>query len=248
MDFSFDVVKKHPVAVGGAVVGVIFFYVILKSSKSSATQTSNPSSPTANDLSLANINAGLQVANLNTNAQLQTAAITADVQNRQTAAQLEASQLNTAAQYQLGAEQVQADIVKTLNANATQLQEAQIQGSTQVAITQSNNESATARAEAEAEALTSIVNTQTQGQVAIEQAQNQTRLAQVGLQEDYLHTLASQRLLGGSSTGVSQIASAVLSSGAEGPAAIAANQPSAAGGSPANIISSVGTVLKGLFG
>lgn len=255
MDFNLEIVKKHPYAFGGLIIGAIVLYLVI--SHSSSSSDGSVAAPSASGGNAAT-NTAAQLQSQQIAAGVQTSQIQADVANNQTDAALQAQQLNTAASLQLGTEQVNAQVAQALAGDFAGVKTAQIQSDTQLGLAQINGQTQTnvaeisgetqvAQTEAESEALTNVAAIEGQTQLGIAQAQTSVQNNEIGLQGDYLDALAAQHKLGGDSTGVSQIASSVLSLGQQGPSAIAANQPSKVASDNA-----VGGLLKsvtsGLFG
>lgn len=108
MDFS--IIKRHPYATGGAViVGGFVLYLLLSSSQGGATTSTVASGPTAADLQLAGIQAGVQSQQIQASAATSVAQLQADAANKQTDAQLQASLAQLTAQQNLATIQSQTD-------------------------------------------------------------------------------------------------------------------------------------------
>ena len=150
MELNFELVKKHPYAVGGSLLAVFVIIYLYYKSKSTATASS------ATDLSqgssqLQSLTSAAQLANAQANAQQNIAEVQGNVMNVQTAAQLQSNLATTAAQLQLGTVQAQTGLVATLGSqqtavelqqitSAADVQKTQIQGDTYTAMNASNNQ------------------------------------------------------------------------------------------------------------
>lgn len=157
MDFA--IVKKHPYAIGGTIVGLIILWLLLRNSSGGGSASSS-SGPSPADLQLASINAGVGIQQAQIQAQTQVAQTTADVTNNQTQAALTASELTTAAQLQLGLHQQNTDVVMAVTGDQTSVDLANIAANADVTKTQ-----------IEGDTLTNIAGIQGQTQVSIAQAQ-----------------------------------------------------------------------------
>ncbi len=249
MAFDIELVKKHPYAIGGLVLGLIVLYLIVRrGGSSSGSSDSGSSGATAGYDSAASI----QMAQIS--AQQSIAETQAQVQNNGIIAAAQSHDLETAAQLQLGTLQVQADVLKTLGVAQIQADEqthiTDVNDSSQVQIALANDQAKVDVAAVTGDTALGVAAYEAQAKEAAIQGQVAVATSQTNLEEDYLHTLASQHKLGGSSTGVTQIADAILSGGKTGAASIAANQPATVAGdnAAAGIISAAGGLAKGLFG
>lgn len=103
MAFGFDVeaLKKHPYAIGGAIIagGLIIFYLLSRGGSSSASGGSDVTSALQYDSQMAQIQASLQAQQNQSQTQLAQSQLEAQVSNTQTAASLNAQ--NTATESQL---------------------------------------------------------------------------------------------------------------------------------------------------
>lgn len=220
MTFNLEVVKRHPVLAGAVVFGgAVILYLLIKHGSASASQ---PNASTS-DAQLQSIAGAEAVASAQYGAQLQIAQIQGQVASEQTQASLAAIQTQA---------QAAENIVSTQTAGAVQQ-------------TQITADAGTQAAKINADAQTEIAHTVVNGQIA----ETQSALDAYNTAQQHQFDLASQVITsagadkGRSSTGWAQIISAL---GGQGPAAIAANQPSQVASSNAtgNIISSI---TKGIF-
>lgn len=237
-----EFVKRHPYAIGGVVLSIIVFYVVYKSASGGSSAPAGSTS--AQDLQLAQLQTAAGVQESQVQGQVQVAQTTANVQNNQTDAALQSTQLQTAAQLQLG-------IVQTQAAVAT----AQIQSDTALGINKGNNETSVTLAKVNDDAqlqsdqlAAQVTTDQTaiEGQtiVAVAQAKNAVGLAQVAEQSQVLTTLTKAGKLGGDSTGVAQVISAIYGKPiAAPPTSTVAQNITAVGGA----VGSAGSLLGGLF-
>lgn len=129
---DFDAIKKHPYAIGGAViVGGVILFVLLSSSQSSgsttaASSSSNEGQLLSADLQMQSIQAGVALQAQQNQVQLSTAQLSADTTNQQTAAALAATKdsditglaaslYGTQAQVQVANIQAQSDTTQQAN-------------------------------------------------------------------------------------------------------------------------------------
>ena len=212
MHFNFEIVKKHPYAIGGSLIAVfLLIYLYRKHAASASESSSTPSTVVSSPTDTAP-----------NNTQIALAGIAAQTSQVQTAASLQASLAQTA-----------ASVAENKQNNRTAVLQSEIQGQTAIGQT-----------EIQTAGATDVAQIAANGAVAVQNAKNQVQLAQIAEQESFYKTLTKTGHLGGSSTGVAQVLSAVYG---QGPQAIAANEPSAVANSPANIISSVGNVAGKIF-
>jgi hypothetical protein len=165
MDFS--IVKRHPYAIGGTVVGLIVLWLLLRHSSSGGSASSS-SGPSPADLQLAQLNAGAGIQNSQIQAGVQVAQTQADVVNNQTAAALTASELTTAAQLQLGLHQQDVQFATAVTGDQTSVDLANIQANVDITKTQIQGNT-----------IEDVAAIQGQTQVQIEQAQTAVALTQV---------------------------------------------------------------------
>lgn len=219
MDFS--LVKKHPVAAGVIVlVGGVILYLLFRGNAASAS---------GGDISggagqLAAVSAAQDATNAQYNAQIQVAQIGGQVAAAQTAAQLAAVQAQA---------QTAQNIVTT-----------QTQGATDIA--KINADSTTQQTQINADAKVQVAQTVINGQLSAVQSQ----IAATSAAQQRSFDIATKVITSASadksrsSTGWAQILAALEG---QGPAAIAANQPSNVANSAPNIISSIGSALSNFF-
>ena len=135
MELNFELVKKHPYAVGGTLAAVFVIIYLYYKSKSTAAASS------VTDLSqgssqLQSLTSAAQLANAQSNAQQNIAEVQGNVMNTQTAAQLQSSLATTAAQLQLGTIQAQTGLAATLGGQQTAVELQQITSAADVQKTQ----------------------------------------------------------------------------------------------------------------
>lgn len=102
--FDFEALKKHPYAIGGAIIagGLIIFYLLSRGGSSSAsTSDGGVGAALQYDENMAQVQAGLTASQNQTQAQLAQQQLEAQVSNTQTAASVNVS--NTQTEAQLGA-------------------------------------------------------------------------------------------------------------------------------------------------
>lgn len=240
MHFDISLIKKHKVATVVIVgIGAIVLYLLLKGS-SGSSGASSATGLTTTDLQAAQLTAAENVQQSQIQSTQNIAQINADVQNNQTAASLA-----------LGQAQIQASTVQQANQIAGNLSAINLEGTistqqqvnaeqTQLAETQLGTSAAVDVAGIQAGAYETAVNAQTA--VESQALSNQAAIDTSVIQQAGKDT-------GRSSTGWTQIISSLFG---QGPAAIAANQPSQVAGSPSAIISATGGaaggILKGVGG
>ena len=229
---SIGILKRHPVAIGGGLVGFFLLVYLYERSKSGSAPAS------ATDLSgggnqVQALSAAADLTNAQTNAQVEVAAYQAGVQTNGIAAQLQESLATTAAELEASKAQTASATAVALGAQAAGVTTAEISAEADIA-----------KAQLESKTVLGL----SSNAVQMEKVAASIPLAQIKEQENIYSTLAANKKLGGDSTGVAQIVSAVYG---RGPEAIAADQPSktasAAGSTPGAIIGSIGSVVKGLF-
>lgn len=221
MEFNFEIVKRHPLVIGGGLLAVlVILYLSRRSGSSGMSGTSQQ---------LGALNTAADLANAQTNAQITGAAYQAGVINNQTAAQL-----------QLGLAQTAAELDAT-NKQTTAAEVVALSGQ-QAAVTAQSIISA-------ADVQKTAIASSTIEKLATTSAQLQRYKinSTIGQQNWMYQLLASKGKLGGDSTGVAQILSALQG---RGPEAIAANQPTSAtsAAQPGVIARSAAGFLGGLFG
>jgi hypothetical protein len=99
--FDFEAIKKHPYAIGGAIIagGLLIFYLLSKSGGSStAASDGGVGAALQYDEQMAQVNAGLTAQQNQNQTQLAQSQLEAQVSNTQTAASLQAQNNSTAAQ------------------------------------------------------------------------------------------------------------------------------------------------------
>lgn len=227
LPLDFAIVKRHPAATVGVVVGTVAIVYLATRNKSGA------SSPSASGVSsdLVAANSGTSVAAQAYNAQIVTAQLGAQVAVANTNAALTAQKDNNATAIDLarittGATTTQAQIVSDSNTMQTLI----------------NANAGTEIAHTNADAATEIATTVSNAQVATAVANASAYTSSTRAVTELAATLAAGNKR--SSTGVAQIISAVQG---QGPQAIAANQPSAVAGSPASIIGAIAKPVTSLL-
>lgn len=245
MAFDIHFVEQHKYAIGGTILGLIVFYLIYSSLSGGSSSGGTSSGTSAQDLQLAQLQTAAGVQESQVQGQVQVAQTAADVQNNQTAAAVQATQLQTAAALQLG----------TIQANdqtATAITTAQIQSKTTLGVNAQNTQTTqnlaviNDNAQLQQDAIVSataedVTGIEGQTQVQIAQANQAYGLAVVGAQTNEFDILAKQGKLGGNSTGVAQVVSAVQGKPiAAPPTSTTAQNVSAVGGL-------AGSILGGLF-
>lgn len=225
---SISILKRHPYAIGGGALAVfLLVYLYERSRSGSAPASTSDLSGGGNQVQA--LSAAADLTNAQTNAQVEVAAYQAGVASKQVDAQLQTGLATTAAELQASEAQTTANENVALGSQAAAVTIAELQA--EAAIEKTRLESSTVLGLAA-------------DSVTMEKVAASIPLAQIKEQQTIFATLAAKGKLGGSSTGVAQVVSAVYG---EGPAAIAANQPAAQGSSPGAILGGIGKIVTGLF-
>lgn len=254
MAINSEFAKKHWQAVTASLVGlIVLYYVYHTFSKGSAA----PASSSTTDLSggapqVTALASAASLQNAQLNSQVEIASYSAQTVNNKTQAALDASLADTAAKLAAAQAATAAGVTVALGSQATAVDLQKIVSSEHVTTQSLQSEQAIQTTKIQGDTYMALADTAAQSRVAVEQAKAAVDLAHLGLETHYLDTLASQHKLGGDSTGVSQIATTILTEGQGGPSAIAANQPTMVSNSAPAIIGAVSNgakqVFSGLFG
>lgn len=234
MPLNSQFVKSHWMVLAGGLGGLLLLIYLFKHGSSSAA-----SSSTTPDLSGgANVNQNLQAAATLSNgavdASVQIAAYQASAVNNSTLANLQANLADTAAKLAVANQSTSANLAVNLDKDATAISIQRLQSDQAIKTTAIQGQT-----------LTNLAVTQQNTTLGVAQAKQNIDLAQIGLQTHIYDTLASQKKLGGSSEGVAKIVASIYG---QGPAAIAASQPSAVASSPGAILNGVAGIASALFG
>jgi hypothetical protein len=259
MALNIEFVKRRWPVIAGSLFGLLVVYFLFKSIKGKTAGTAAAPDLSGGAGQVTALASAASLQNAQVNAQTEVAAYSASVQNNKTIAALAATRATVQAQeaVALGAQFTDlsktrtlagVDLAKTQVLSSADVTKTRIVGQTTTTIQNLKSNEAIQTTAIQGSTLASLAYTASQTKILTTQAIAQVQNAQTALQSHYLDVLASKGKLGGSSTGVSQIASTILSRGVTGPGVIAANQPSAVASSPGAILTGVSSVLTGLFG
>lgn len=179
MEFNFEIIKKHPYAVGGTLLAVFVIAYLYVRSKSTAS-TAATSDLSQGSSQLQSLTSAAQLANAQSNAQQTIAEVQGNVMNTQTAAQLQSDLAKTAAELQLGTLQTQASVATTLGGQQTAVELQQITSAADVQKTQIQGDAYTAM-----NAANDSVN------LALIEAQSKQVQSQFSLESNVFNTLVN---------------------------------------------------------
>lgn len=224
--------KSHWQILAGGFVGLLFLLYLFKRGSAGSSSSAAP------DLSGgANINQNLQAAATLSNgavdASVQIAAYQAGAINNTTMANLQANLADTAAKLAVANQSTSATLATNLDKDATAISIQRLQSDQAIKTTAIQGQT-----------LSNLAISNSNTVLGVAQAKQSIDLAQIGLQTHIYDTLASQKKLGGNSEGVAKIVSSIYG---QGPAAIAASQPSAVASSPGAIIGGIASIASSLF-